>query len=332
MEDTGRPAQNSGGVYNLPKGILIAGAAKSGTTALFYAIQNALSVELNVSVEGLFEPHSKDVKSYCQNDPDKVRLVKMLLGPLLRRGFDFGDSFDKKLLVFRDPRDNVVSRIHFMVKRIVSSGERDKVQQILQLFVEKEQKPDEVGVLSVLRAFERISGRDGLAENVRANSLLPARFLRSHGDSFFVIPYDELVGGHFERLSEYLGFKVPSDFQVAGKHAHIVRSRTSGAWRDWFLDEDTQFFAKDVADDFRFLGFDPNATPNFKRQVDPEKTSAYVNSIFNWVEDNLSGKGRRRLNKPLRQAERAARMDDGARRARKRAKNALRAERHLQQG
>lgn len=276
---------------NLPNGILILGAAKSGTTGLFYAIQNALSVGYNVPVAGLFEPrHANDVKLYCRTSADRVHLVKMLLGVMDRGDFDFVNSFDKKIAIFRDPRDNVVSRIHFMLTKFINWREKEKVQQILQLFTEKEQKPDSVSILSILGAIERISGRDGLQENVRANSILPARFKRLHGDSFHMMPYDELVNGQFERLSEYLGFNVPNDFEVADRHSYVVRSKNSGAWRDWFLEEDVQFFARDVADDFRLLGFDPEAKPNANRQVDPDKTSAYVKAMFDRLEEKTQNK------------------------------------------
>src|SRR5690242_17325249 len=70
-------ARPESGKIALPNGILILGAAKSGTTGLFYAIQNALSVEHNVTVSGLFEPRrSGDVILYRRTSSDQVHLVK----------------------------------------------------------------------------------------------------------------------------------------------------------------------------------------------------------------------------------------------------------------
>src|SRR5947209_20200187 len=118
MQSNGMLVQSGIEQRELPKGILILGAAKSGTTALFYAIKNALVSGRGVSVAGLFEPtEEREIVQYLSSTTDQVRLVKGLLGPLLRRGSAVERliaEFDRKIVIYRDPRDNVVSRICFM--------------------------------------------------------------------------------------------------------------------------------------------------------------------------------------------------------------------------
>ena len=278
--------QNASAGNSLPKAILILGAAKSGTTALFYAVRNALATGHGLATTGLFEPRrAGEVVEYLSSTPDQVPVVKVLLGPLLRDGGKFVEKFDKRIVIYRDPRDNVVSRVCFMLKKLISPREEKKIEQVLQLFREKEQSPDSISIVSMIRQMAVITDRPNLLESVRSNSLLPAKMKRENENVYFMMPYDDLVSGQFEPLNQYLGFTVSGDFEVAEQHSFVVRSKSSGAWKDWFLEEDVQFFARDVADDFRILGFDPDVVPNVRRSIDPKTSSEYVAAQFQHVQD-----------------------------------------------
>ena len=283
---SGTPNRNPSAGNELPKGILILGAAKSGTTALFYAIRNALATGHGLATTGLFEPRrAGEVVEYLTSTSDKVPVVKVLLGPLLRDGGSFVERFDKRIVIYRDPRDNVVSRVCFMLKKLIGPREEKKIEQVLQLFREKEQSPDSISIVGMIRQMSLITDRPNLLEAVRSNSLLPAKIKRESGNDYFMMPYDDLVSGQFDPLNKYLGFAVSADFEVAEQHAFVVRSKSSGAWKDWFLEEDVQFFARDVADDFRILGFDPDVEPNARRSIDPKTSSEYVASQFQHVQE-----------------------------------------------
>jgi hypothetical protein len=272
--------------HELPRGILILGAAKSGTTALFYAIRKALVARSGLAVEGLFEPrHAGKIRDYLSSTTDRVHLVKGLLGPLLRTGGrsleSFSEEFDKKVIIYRDPRDNVVSRICFMMKNRVG-GDQAKISQILEMFREKESSPDSVSIVSMVRRMARIAEQPeaDLLASVRDNALLPAKMKREQGAAYYFMPYDELVLGKFENLNHYLGLTVTADFEVDQKHSYVVRSKSSGAWKNWFIDEDVEFFVRKAADDFRLLGFDPQEAPNSARNIDARTSSEYVAAQF----------------------------------------------------
>jgi hypothetical protein len=272
--------------HDLPGGILILGAAKSGTTALFYAIRKALSATYGLPVDGLFEPrHVEEVSEYLSSTSDRVHLVKGLLGPLLRhdgRSLKILESkFDKKILIYRDPRDNIVSRICFMLKNRVG-GDQKKIGRVLEMFREKEASPGSISIVGLVRRMSEIieSPEADLLASVRDNALLPAKMKRELGDAYFFMPYDELVSEQFDGLSNYLGLTVTADFEVDRQHSFVVRSKSSGAWKDWFLDEDVQFFVREHADEFRLLGFDPEESANVERRIDPKTSSEYVAAQF----------------------------------------------------
>lgn len=305
------PNRNPSARNELPKGILILGAAKSGTTALFYAIRNALATGHGLATTGLFEPRrAGEVVEYLSSTSDQVPVVKVLLGPLLRDGGKFVETFDKRIVIYRDPRDNVVSRVCFMLKKLISPREEKKIEQALQLFREKEQSPDSISIVGMIRQMAAITDRPNLLEAVRSNSLLPAKIKRESGNDYFMMPYDDMVSGQFDQLNRYLGFEVSGDFEVAEQHAFVVRSKSSGAWKDWFLEEDVQFFARDVADDFRILGFDPDVEPNARRSIDPKTSSEYVAAQFQHVQEKRRRSKEARQVRGEEQAERPAPVSD----------------------
>lgn len=281
----------------LPNGILILGAAKSGTSGLFYAVQHALQVQQGLSVTGLWEPRrSSKIEDYWTDTTDRVRLVKMLLLHFFRHRDSFVERFDRKVLIYRDPRDTVVSRLHFVPQRLVDSRDRNKVAAVIDLFREKELNPGCVSVLSMFRRLAEISARSDLAESTRENSLFAAKLMRERGSAFHAMPYDDLVACRFDALSAYLGFDVGGDFQLPERHAHVARSKASAAWKDWFVDEDIDFFARTARADFDILGFDADERQNPHPHIEAQMSSEYVSRLFQRMTE------RRALSRRSRQA------------------------------
>lgn len=284
-----------------PASILILGAAKSGTTGLFYAVRSALAERLGMRVEGLFEPRTwVEIRDYLRSSTDDVRLVKALLGVLVRGGPMQTDLFEKRVVIFRDPRDNIVSRLVFMLPKILPLSEPRKVEAVLDLLRRKESEPGSLSVVDIIRQISRVSGREDLLANMRANALLPARIKREHEGAFFFMPYDDLVAENFAPLSEYLGVPIGTGFAVDQKHAYVVRSKESGGWRHWFLDEDVRYFATEVAEDYRLLGFDPEEMPASERRIAPETCSRYAQAQIERVREK-----RRKQRAARRERERA---------------------------
>jgi hypothetical protein len=273
--------QQTAPAVQLPKGIMILGAAKSGTTALFYAIRNTLIKRHGLAVEGLFEPtETSKIKNYLATGSDRIPLVKMLLGPFIRNELGDFDAFDKKIIIYRDPRDNVISRLVYMLPKLIELSEKDKIEAVVKLFQQKEQAPGAISVVQIIKEVSRIAGAPVLLDNVRENALLPAKMKRESGDEYFMMPYDDFVDARFEGLNRYLGFDVDPEFEVDERHSYVVRTKSSGSWKNWFLAEDIDYFVKDVAADYQLLGFDVDQQVNVEQVIDPKSGSEYTVSLF----------------------------------------------------
>lgn len=258
---------------NAAKSILVLGAAKSGTTALFYAVRNALRAR-GETVMGLLEPHQPEkVAAYLTGSGDTVRLVKALLSRTAEWIFDFADAFDRIVLIVRDPRDNVVSHAAFKPKDMIRGDEFDKRADIIRLFERKEQDPSALSVADLIRRMAELDGRPRLLETIRRNSIMSAPLVRERQGVCQVLRYEEMIAGRIEGLRDYLGLPVESNPKVDERHSFVARSKTAGEWRNWFLDEDVEFFATPLADDFRTLGYDPAERPNESRLIDPSGCS-----------------------------------------------------------
>ncbi|MGQ0564027.1 MAG: hypothetical protein ACT4OK_03015 [Gemmobacter sp.] len=263
-----------------PPSTLILGSAKSGTTALFYAIRAAMNRATGHDLKGLFEPRDMPAfRRYFDTSGDAVFLCKALLGPVMRNMKPALDRFDRRIVIYRDPRDNIVSRLLFMPPRLLVEADRSKCNDFLDLLRQKQADPGSLSVLGILRALERLSGRTDLARNFRDNAVMPAHIQRTYGDRFWMFAYEDLVEGRFAHLSEYLGFEVTPEFELGGQHGHVSRSKTTGEWRQWFLDEDIAYFAQDVAEDYALMGFDPAEAADPAPAISPETSSDYAQKL-----------------------------------------------------
>jgi hypothetical protein len=83
--------------------IVIAGLGKSGTTALFSKLKQAMPPETYC----LFEPLRYEAPAV---DPTHV-LTKVLIPHEKMVDFDSFSEFDRKIMIVRDPRDILVSRV-----------------------------------------------------------------------------------------------------------------------------------------------------------------------------------------------------------------------------
>jgi hypothetical protein len=83
---------------------LIVGIARSGTSALYFKLKQALPE----TTWCLYEPPCFD-----SSDPggSPSVLAKIVIGPPGEFDYTSFRDFDKKIMIVRDPRDNVVSRV-----------------------------------------------------------------------------------------------------------------------------------------------------------------------------------------------------------------------------
>ena len=130
--------------------ILVVGVGKSGTTALLYAIKAAMPEHVRL----LFEPHGPTLIQ------DEHMLAKVLLNPADDLGESFYHSFDRTILIVRDPRDLVISKALYRVYNVPAvAKDQARLARYLDLLRSKEQDPRSVSLCSINRLFRELIGK-----------------------------------------------------------------------------------------------------------------------------------------------------------------------------
>jgi len=255
--------------------IAILGAYKTGTTALFYLLRDALDPPTRT----LFEP-----ARYVPASGDERRnvLAKVILGAPGRdwrvdyRSFA---EFDKKILLTRDPRDWLISGMLFMIQQVPALYADDRhFKEILAMLRRKESDP---GCLSVKAMLMR------LLEMRRESSLeAEIEWMRRHLQwlldfdatlaGHLVFPYEALVDGRFRDLQDYLGVSLSGHANVPTEHDHVTRTKSHGNWRHWFLPEDAALFKPVFEPYIHRYGYSRIWHPASTPRIDPAHGSAYV--------------------------------------------------------
>jgi hypothetical protein len=258
-----------------PRGIAILGMYKSGTTALFYRIKNSLAGDVRTLFEpDRYEPEPADLHRWV--------LAKVILGapePGHDVRYETFRGFGKQLLLVRDPRDWLVSGTLFLIQQDAHLyGDDDKLRRVLDALEQKERDP---ASLSLTRLLEQIVSADPGRSLSRTLEWMARQFrwviefdagLRDHHR----IAYEDLVGGRLRALEDYLGFALPGAAEVAPEHDHVPRTKSSGDWKNWFLDEDVARFRPLFDEYLRRYGYDLDWRPSAHPVILPEHGSAYV--------------------------------------------------------
>ena len=253
--------------------IVIYGLAKSGTTALFYKIKNALPRETVC----LFEP------SGFQPEVEKRGTIRSLLacrryfrglpsatsgpgsqnqedrqgeGPyVLAKVLPFRPNhpvdlasfshFEKQILIVRDPRDRIVSRFLYGAYDSNFIERDDKVKAFLEILRQKECDPASISMKTLLQTFAQLAeGEFSFDEWAAAHRLHSIRRPLEFADArpeLCLFRYEDLVDCRFHGLEEYLGRALGGQADVAREHGRVTRTKSYGAWRDWFTPEDIEY-------------------------------------------------------------------------------------------
>ncbi|HEX8852150.1 MAG TPA: hypothetical protein VF754_01610, partial [Pyrinomonadaceae bacterium] len=229
--------------------IVIYGLAKSGTTALFYKLKNSLPPDAVC----LFEPQSfdpralkpKGIKALVARGREPDVLAKVLpFRPSAPADADSFAHFDRHVLLIRDPRDRLISRLLYGVYHADFCGRDDKVTEFLALLRRKEDDPRSVSVKRLLAAFAELNGErftfaEWAASHTEHSVRRPLEFHDRRG-WLFLFRYEEMIDGRFAALEEYLGVSLKGDIAVPPELDRVRRTQSYGNWRDWLTEEDVE--------------------------------------------------------------------------------------------
>ena len=229
--------------------ILINGLPKSGTTALFFKILNSLP---GLSF-GLFEPvdHNEIYKNLSQERIDNLIIVSKILcrkddcaryniAPHPQVNFESFKHYDKKIFMIRDPRDNLISSMLFSVPSGIKLIESENVRQVISLIERKETCPQSVSVLDIFRLMNFLNQSDFIELFLKRQNF-SVKYLDAN-KNYFILKYEGLIANRIKQLEEYLSISLKGDAKVHQTFSNVERTKNSDDWKNWFLQEDIDYF------------------------------------------------------------------------------------------
>ncbi len=252
--------------------ILLVGPAKSGTTALFFAIRESL----DGSVLTLFEPqNSAQMEAVFTASGHDHTLTKVLLGEAANSDFDFTRP-DRIVYISRDPRDNVISRLLYraaLFKRMGNLAAFSEYEALIRAKVSGEP----ISVQTLFQESLRLTGADhewsGLGLKRACDSAI--RFVQTVENSW-VLKFEDLVDGKLAAVGDYLGFEVKQGTRVGKEYSRVERSRAYGEWVNWFTPSDVEFYRPLFAEYMDIFGYDDDYSLEGKAPINRSHSIDYI--------------------------------------------------------
>lgn len=243
--------------------ILIYGLGRSGTTALFTAIQQA-----RPELPTVFEPEDLARPAAVRGD----LLVKALSLPRDAAVWAGVASFEKRILLVRHPFDRMVSSLLYAPYAGRGFSDDRRADDFHAAILAKRRAPERLAMAELLDRLERHTGR-------RLDAAGPAERLLAAAvgePGFFCLKYEDFVAGRTEALAGYLGFPIASAVRVAPYLARVHRRGGAGDWRNWYLASDVAAQAPGLAAFAEAFGYDLDFDPTHRPAIEPEHAEAFV--------------------------------------------------------
>lgn len=254
--------------------VLVIGRAKSGTSILTYKIADALpDKEIFFEPEGRnglinLELHKKIAKSpnvvtkciFFSKTPNKLKEISRF--------------YNKKIWIVRDPRDTLISSFLYLWNK-GHNPNKAKFEKAFDLVLKKEKSPTKVSFSEILHG---VISLPNFADEYNA---IINQVKGLDEENWLVFKYEDLVDSQFDKLNDYLGFKVSEETDLPNRFNRVVRSKKYGNWRNWYTRDDLQQFKKLFNDQLDYLGYDSKDWKlNKKKVLPPEQGSEYMEKLF----------------------------------------------------
>jgi hypothetical protein len=245
---------------------LIVGLARSGTSALLFKLKSALPS----TTWCLFEPSAFDPSAAAASENV---LVKTIIGSPI---FDSFRDFDKKILLVRDPRDNLVSRLLYHPTGMAAlRNDQMKVDTFVEALRGKEADPGSISFRDLFDLAFRLSGRYHPDRSVE----LYTTALDFHGEhrGLFVYKYEDFILGRYAAIESYLGIALPAgEVTVDAPYQHVERAKAASDWKHWFTADDVSYFRPRLSAYMDAYGYADDWTLADEPHIRSEHSSEFV--------------------------------------------------------
>jgi hypothetical protein len=231
-------------------------------------------------VLGFFEPQdTADVEAGAKCGDHLV--AKMLIPIKSDILHQVCELFTHRVLIIRDPRDILISfLLYTSASQFAWKYPADRLRACVQVLRQKEEDP---GSVSVYHIFEVI--RDGFDCNefsvFISDMLSSAITLNSEEYGFYIFRYEDMIAQSYAGLESYLGFPLFGPGEVDIEYNRVIRTRASGDWMNWFLNDDVKFFRKPMSNFMNIYGYGDDWAMGSERSIYSDHCSSYFVRIVN---------------------------------------------------
>lgn len=256
--------------------IVIFGQYKSGTTALFAKIKDALPEHTTF----LFEP-----LAYKPSPEDKDRCVlskTILKYPGHPEPVQYEDFLDFKYRIFltRDPRDWLVSAALFLCQEKVAIYQSKKaLAWIIEYLKSKESAPDKRPLMELIEFImqaEPVMQLDSFASRINSLNTFCMEFEKRIRDNYCHIKYEDFVDHRIHALESYTNLSLKKEVVISREHAHVPRTLSHGNWKAWLTTEDVAFFKPYLQEYIEYYQYEPSWQLSKNPSILPMHASDYV--------------------------------------------------------
>lgn len=257
--------------------ILVIGKAKTGTTVVSKAIEHSLP-----DARYYLEPRDLRFAYSSSFSEGTNNVVKILFEPWANRPHlaaalvynETPAKFDRIVAIVRDPRDQLISLIHFYIDTVVWKNglDREKLDRWIGVLAEKERRPSALSMMDVINRFREIYDVDIFKIGLQTRRYL--RFLINHRKRLYILKYEDFVSRKISGLEDYLGFKLSERRDVGGLD-HTPRTLSFNNWKAYMLPSDIEPVRNAFSDYMSMFGYDDWELAPVER-LDTATGSAYT--------------------------------------------------------
>jgi hypothetical protein len=267
--------------------ILVIGKAKTGTTVISKAIQKSISGPTQYHLEpkriGFFE-QEHFAKSDCSH------IVKIIFEhwsntPRMRNAITHNEAvlkFDKVICIVRDLRDEIISRLMYLIYpyQLEYELKSEQIAAWIEILEKKEKSPQSIAFVELFAEFEKIFkvSFSGELNHSIIQSKIYYDFIQGPAKNSHRIKYEDFIAGKLQLLEDYLGFSVSSDRTVDDLE-RTKRSVTFNNWKKVFTPEDIEFLKpqlSSILEQFGYLDWELEECD----KLESEHYSGYVQQLL----------------------------------------------------
>lgn len=260
--------------------VLVIGSSKTGTTVISKSIQHSIP---NASY--YMEPKTiSEVENLSNSNQSLVvkilyshwRIRLNLFNAIALSEIEFKPNF--KVAIIRDPRDTVISKMMYSPYNFIINGAtREQLDRWIDCVRRKQSAPES---LSITRMFQEISMIFNVQQKLKEAIEDEVRYLdwlSSHRENFFVLRYEDFIVENISSLEKNLGIRLSGSRDI-GPYNRVQRTKKSGNWKTFMLQEDINLIRKYFESSLERHGYDDWCLSE-KSQLDPIYGTQYIQRI-----------------------------------------------------